>query len=98
MILLRIFWLVILLSGLLVGGCGWMPLHTTENVTLSPLPQVDAALAARVMALDPERVSDVDVQQVLRRGPTPRIMLLHGGIFPVHLSMTSFGNFLVGMG
>lgn len=74
-----------------------MPLHT-ENVTLSPLPQVDAALAARVMALDPERVSDADVQQVLRRGPTPRIMLLHGGIFPVHLSMTSFGNFLVGMG
>ena len=25
-------------------------------------------------------------------------MLMHGGIYPVHLAMTSFGTFLVGMG
>ncbi|MEP7328862.1 MAG: hypothetical protein ABI777_06600 [Betaproteobacteria bacterium] len=74
-----------------------MPLTVTNVATPLP-PHVDKALAARIMALDPDRISDADVQQVLRHGPVPRIMLLHGGIFPVHLSMTSFGNFLVGMG
>ena len=39
-----------------------------------------------------------DVRDTLAKGPTPRIMLLHGGIYPVHLAMESFGRFLVGMG
>jgi hypothetical protein len=58
----------------------------------------DRALEDRILALDPDRVTAADVRQTLVRGPTPRIMLLHGGIYPVHLSMESFGNFLVGMG
>jgi hypothetical protein len=65
---------------------------------LAPPAAADPALAARILALDPERISPADVKEVLARGPTPRIMLLHGGIYPVHLSMTSFGQFLVGMG
>ena len=36
--------------------------------------------------------------KTLAAGPTPRIILLHGGIYPVHLAMESFGEFLVGMG
>jgi hypothetical protein len=31
-------------------------------------------------------------------GPAPRIMLVHGGVYPVHLAMTSFGTFLSSMG
>ena len=38
------------------------------------------------------RVSDDDVRTVLAKGPTPRIMLMHGGIYPVHLVMESFGT------
>jgi hypothetical protein len=64
---------------------------------LSSLP-VDRELASRILALDAERISDNDVRNTLARGPTPRIMLLHGGIYPVHLAMVSFGRFLVGMG
>ncbi len=64
---------------------------------LRSLP-IDHALDARILALDPERISEDDVRNTLAKGPTPRIMLLHGGIYPVHLAMVSFGRFLVGMG
>ncbi len=92
------WFLILLLPALVAGGCGWVPLRPEGEVQLAPAPVVDRALSARLLALDPARISEADVMDVLRRGPTPRIMLLHGGIFPVHLSMTSFGNFLVGMG
>ena len=61
-------------------------------------PTRDRALEERLLALDPLHITDDDVRQVLARGPTPRIMLLHGGIYPVHLLMESFGRFLVRMG
>ncbi|HRH90091.1 MAG TPA: hypothetical protein PLO41_24865, partial [Rubrivivax sp.] len=60
--------------------------------------QPDPQLEARILALDPTRVSDDDVRKLLALGPTPRIVLLHGGIYPVHLVMESFARFLVGMG
>ena len=59
---------------------------------------LDEAIEARILALDPERVSDSDVRTVLAAGPTPRIVALHGGIYPVHLLMSSFSRFLAGMG
>ena len=59
---------------------------------------VDRSLQERLLALDPERISDADVRTVLAKGPAPRIMLLHGGIYPVHLLMESFGRFLSRMG
>jgi hypothetical protein len=59
---------------------------------------LDRDLEQRILALDPERVSGRDVADVLARAPAPRIMLIHGGVYPVHLAMTSFGGFLVSMG
>lgn len=61
-------------------------------------PRIDPAVAARILAIDPERVTERDVRETLVHGPTPRIVLLHGGVFPVHLVMVSFGRFLMGMG
>jgi hypothetical protein len=58
----------------------------------------DGALDARTLALDCERVTAADVHDTLARGRAPRIMLLHGGIYPVYLAMESFGRFLVAMG
>ena len=59
---------------------------------------IDRALEDRILALDPENVTAADVGNTLSKTPAPRVVLLHGGIFPVHLAMTSFASFLVGMG
>ena len=58
----------------------------------------DTAIEDRILALDPERISDDDVRTLLAAGPTPQIILVHGGVFPVYLLMESFANFLAGMG
>ncbi len=58
---------------------------------------LDPALEDRILALDPEHISPDDVR-TLAEGPTPQIVMIHGGIYPVHLVMISFGRFLVGMG
>jgi hypothetical protein len=60
--------------------------------------ELDAQVELGILALDPDRVTDGDVRKLLARGPTPRIMLLHGGVYPVHLVMESFSRFLAGMG
>jgi hypothetical protein len=73
------------------------PAQSTAALGVLRSVSVDPALEDRILALDPGRISEKDVA-TLAAGPTPRIMLLHGGIYPVHLVMESFGEFLVGMG
>jgi hypothetical protein len=60
--------------------------------------RIDTAVESRILALDPEHISDDDVRNALAKGPTPRIVGLHGGVYGVYLLMESFGRFLVGMG
>jgi hypothetical protein len=60
--------------------------------------KLDRALEDRLLALDPDNVSAEDVRDTLSKVPAPRMILLHGGVFPVHLAMTSFAHFLMGMG
>ena len=57
---------------------------------------VDPTLAARVLALDPERLSDADVRDLLSHAPAPRIILLQGSL--AFVTMQPFGEFLVAMG
>ena len=84
---------------LAIAGCATQPLDDTAAARALALPAApDRALQERLLALDPEHISDQDVQQVLAKGPTPRIILLHGGVYPVHLLMESFGHFLTRMG
>ena len=94
--------LAVLLAALslLFAGCATQPPQetTAQAAAAERVPVPDRALRERLLALDPERVSDQDVQRVLAKGPTPRIVLLHGGIYPVHLLMESFGRFLARMG
>ena len=71
---------------------------TSPQRAAAPPALPDAAVQKRILALDPEHVSDRDVQDTLAKGPAPRIVLLHGGIYPVHLLMESFGRFLSRMG
>jgi hypothetical protein len=92
------------LLSLALAGCATPPppVDIVEPVrgehTVLKSRRIDAALEDRILALDANRVSARDVAEVLSRGPAPRIMLVHGGVYPVHLAMTSFGSFLVAMG
>ena len=52
----------------------------------------------RIMALDPEHVTEKEIREVLAEAPAPRIINIHGGLLPLQGSMTSFSEFLVGMG
>ena len=80
------------------GDHGYVsPRHLQDQAVLRSLA-VDPVLEDRILALDPARISDADVRTVLAAGPTPRIISLHGGIYPVHLVMESFAQFLIGMG
>jgi len=89
---------------LAVGGCATRPAGAPEP---PPRPEarsvlrsiaIDRALEDRILALNPERITADDVRTTLSAGPTPHIILLHGGVYPVHLAMRSFGRFLTGMG
>jgi len=83
-----------------VAGCATQPFDNANlgSAASSETVAPDRRLQDRLLALDPEHISDAGVREVLAKGPTPRIMLLHGGVYPVHLIMYSFGQFLTGMG
>jgi hypothetical protein len=86
---------------LALAGCATPP-APVEQTTAARAPAaraltIDRALEERILALDAEHLSADDVR-TLAQGPAPRIILLHGGIYPVHLLMVSFGRFLTGMG
>jgi hypothetical protein len=92
------------LGGLVLGGCATP--RTAPPAALASAPKgqsvlrglvYDRAVEDRILAMNPDNVTPEDVK-VLAQGPTPRLVLLHGGIYPVHLAMESFGGFLVGMG
>ena len=63
---------------------------------LAPFRSLDPALAARLVELDPARVSATDVRDVLERVPAPRIFLLQGSV--AFISMAPFAQFLIAMG
>jgi len=60
-----------------------------------PVP-ADPAEVARILALDPERVSEREVREVLTHAPAPRIIALQGSV--AFITMEPFGEFLVAMG
>jgi hypothetical protein len=65
-----------------------------EHRTFALSPETEKAL----LAMDPEHVTDKDIRGVLAQAPAPRIICIHGGIYPVHKRMISFCEFLIGMG
>jgi hypothetical protein len=90
---------------LALAGCATEPRVAPPEAVAAPAATaswrdmaLDAQLEERILQLDPLHVSDSDVRTVLAAGPTPRIVNLHGGVYPVHLVMESFARFLVGMG
>ncbi|HUH93257.1 MAG TPA: hypothetical protein VL742_08950 [Casimicrobiaceae bacterium] len=103
MSVLRIASVVALVA--LLAACATAPYQAPGKV--GPPPQagavlrsipLDPALEERILALDPDHVMAADVRDTLAQVPAPRIVLIHGGIYPVYLAMSSFAEFLIGMG
>jgi hypothetical protein len=100
-------WPVLLVSSfLLISGCATYDRHGLDpervrQIELSSVRQSFAfsrELEQQILALDPEHVTDQDIRSVLSQTPAPRIINIHGGIYPVHRRMISFSEFLIGMG
>ena len=93
-----IFALVFVLSVLLTG-CSTTHITVPDAVaSSSPVISIPGDMQTRILAMDPEQVSGSEVEKILSIGPAPRIINIHGGIYPVHVVMESFSEFLVGMG
>ena len=101
----RLIAVLAIVLALATTGCATRPAGQAQAVPREVEPEavlralaVDPALEDRILALEPTRISHDDVRGTLAAGPTPRIVSLHGGIYPVHLIMESFARFLIGMG
>jgi len=96
--------LALAIATLALAGCALSPPAADPSAQAapsgSPLRSValDPTLEERILALDPDNVTAADVRDTLSKAPAPRVILIHGGVFPVHLAMTSFAQFLIGMG
>jgi hypothetical protein len=90
----------------LVVGCATTPTSMPASdgefprqamaATAPALPE--ASVEDRILALDPEHITEQDVRSILEYGPTPQIILVHGGVVGTNLLMMSFAKFLIGMG
>ena len=96
----RGFILVAMLSAMIIlSGCATRQLpQTAPLATVQPSLSLTRAMEDRILAIDPQQVSEYEVVEILAPGPAPRIVNIHGGIYPVHLAMESFSEFLIGMG
>jgi len=72
--------------------------QSAQGTPIAHTLSIDRDLENRILALDPERITEQDVKKTLALGPTPRIILSHGGVILVYMAMESFGTFLIGMG
>ena len=90
----------------LLSGCGVTKSQFREPSYTQPVEKgmvlrqytLDPSVEEKILALDPERVKESDVREVLSHAPAPRVINIHGGIYPVYLCMESFSQFLIGMG
>jgi hypothetical protein len=98
-------WVLLVTVGL-VSGCAT---YHRRGVSVERARELEPAFAAgrtnltaglkeQILALDSEHVTDRQVRDILSHAPAPRIINIHGGIFPVHTRMISFSKFLIGMG
>jgi len=94
------------LATLVLFGCGVTKSGFREPSYTQPVERgtvlwqyvLDSSLEEKILALDPEKVREHDIREVLSHAPAPRIVNIHGGIYPVYLCMESFSQFLIGMG
>ena len=91
------------MSPRVAAGCALLCMMAASITRAEAVPAAAASLGkldeesvARIVALDCEHVSSVDVTGLLARGPTPRIILFQGSFAVVN--MEPFAQFLTAMG
>ena len=102
----RILPLILLGIALLFPGCATYVRHgldaerarQVERSCLSRNFAPSREIEQKILALDPEHVTESDLRGLLAQAPAPRIISIHGGIYPVQEQMFGFCRFLVGMG
>jgi hypothetical protein len=67
-----------------------------EAAARAPTIDLDRETQARILALAPEHITDIDVKQTLALAPAPRIINLQGSVAVV--TMAPFAEFLAAMG
>jgi hypothetical protein len=93
-------------AAIVLSGCATYDRRGKDPVTAAQLEQSlsrrqfnpSQEIRDRLLALDPEHVSNKEIRELLSQAPAPRIVNIHGGIYPVHRRMISFSEFLIGMG
>lgn len=98
--------LILACAGLLVSGCaaGNRPRHADlriddgESTAMRRVKKLSPEIKTRILSLNPERVTEEEVRDLLSPTAAPQVISIHGGIFPIKTGMNSFAQFLVGMG
>lgn len=95
----------LLCAAWVLSGCAVYPRHGLDPAraqqlekTAFPKRTLPRELEEQILALDPEHVTEQEINAVLAHAPAPRVINIHGGRYPVHLHMISFTEFLMGMG
>jgi hypothetical protein len=98
------------LSVILAGGCTtattkypYQGLNYEKDVKYPALKALSLTpdIEKKILALDPEHITEKEIKEVLSHAPAPRIIKIHGGVYPVLLMtslMKSFSEFLISMG
>ncbi len=90
---------LLLTATIVLSGCATKPpVQSAPLATGQPSLSLSREMEDRILAIDPLQITEIDVKQILATGPAPRIVNIHGGIYPVHVVMESFSEFLMGMG
>jgi len=70
-----------------------------QNESLARRAQtLTPAIEEKILALNPEHVTEKDIREVLTNAPAPRIINIHGGLLPLDFALKSFAEFVIGMG
>jgi hypothetical protein len=93
-------------AALLLAGCGTYQRHgmnpsdaqRLEERIRHPTSGLSREQEERILALDPNVISTIEIRTALANAPAPRIINIHGGFASVVPPMISFSEFLVGMG
>lgn len=98
------------LSVIFAGGCAtteskysYQGLNYDKDVQYSVLKGLSLTpdIEEKILALDPEHITEKEIKDVLSHAPAPRIIKIHGGVYPVRgmkALMRSFSDFLTSMG
>jgi len=93
-----------LFTASLIAGCATGNRLETSRPPAQTPPERPTNLALtpeveeRILALDPDHITEADIQQTLADTPAPRVINIHGGLLPIRSSMVSFAEFLISMG